>query len=138
MNALVVGATGATGRLLVEQLLQRGLHVRAIVRSKERLPASVRDHAQVSIVQASLLDLSDADLEAQVKDCGVVASCLGHNLNLKGIYGKPRRLVTEATARLCSAIKARQPARPVRFVLMNTTGNRNRDLREKRSVGEHI
>lgn len=37
MRVLVVGGSGATGRLLVRQLLDRGLSVRAIVRSPERL-----------------------------------------------------------------------------------------------------
>ena len=39
---LVVGATGATGRRLTEQLLLRGHHVKAIVRSPEKLPEALR------------------------------------------------------------------------------------------------
>jgi hypothetical protein len=66
-----------------------------------------------------------------VSGCGALASCLGHNLSLKGIYGQPRRLVTDATRRLCDAIKANKPGRPVRFVLMNTAGNSNRDIPER-------
>lgn len=38
MNVLVLGATGATGRLLTEQLLERGVAVRAVVRSVARVP----------------------------------------------------------------------------------------------------
>lgn len=38
MTVLVLGATGATGRLLVRQLLDRGLKVKAIVRSPDRIP----------------------------------------------------------------------------------------------------
>jgi hypothetical protein len=49
---------------------------------------------------------------------------------LKGIYGHPRRLVTDATRRLCDAIKANKPEGQTKFVLMNTTGNSNRDLNE--------
>jgi hypothetical protein len=52
------------------------------------------------------------------------------------MYGHPRRLVTDATRRLCEAIRANQPNAPVKYVLMNTTGNRNRDLDEKVSFGE--
>lgn len=136
MTVLVVGATGATGRLLVQQLLDRGLKVRGIVRSPDKLPEEIRSHANLSVIQATVLDLSDADLAEHVKGCDAVASCLGHNLNLKGIYGQPRRLVTEATRRLCQAIKANQPAKPVRFVLMNTTGNSNRDIPESVSFGQ--
>jgi hypothetical protein len=38
--------------------------------------------------------------------------------------------VTDATRRLCAAIQANNPDQPVKFVLMNTTGNVNRDLDE--------
>jgi hypothetical protein len=65
-----------------------------------------------------------------------VASCLGHNLTFKGIYGQPRQLVTDATRRLCTAIKANKPKEPVKYVLMNTTGNRNQDLSEQISFGQ--
>jgi len=138
MEALVVGATGATGRLLVDQLLQRNVRVRVIVRSSERLPEPLRTHARVSITEAGVLDLSDAELADHVKGCDGVASCLGHNLSLKGIYGRPRRLVTQATSRLSAAIASTAPAKPVRYVLMNTTGNRNLDLEERRTALEHL
>jgi hypothetical protein len=65
-----------------------------------------------------------------VNGCVAVASCLGHNLTLKGIFGPPRRLVTDATRQLCEAVLANKAERPVRFVLMNTVANRNRDLDE--------
>ena len=41
-----------------------------------------------------------------------------------------------ATGRLCAAIRANRPGRPVRFVLMNTTGVRNRDLAEPISLAQ--
>lgn len=131
MTVLVVGASGATGRLLVRQLLQRGLKVRVVVRSPDKLPEDIQSHANVSVIQAAVLDLTDAALAQHVQGCAAVASCLGHNLTLKGMYGPPRMLVSEATRRLCNAIKANQPDQPVRFVLMNTAGNSNRDLAER-------
>lgn len=136
MNILIVGATGATGQLLVEQLLGRGHCVKAVVRSQDKLPASVQNHANLTVIQAGILDLSDAEMAQHVRDCDAVASCLGHNLNFKGIYGQPRRLVTDATRRLCAAIKANRPDGAVKFVLMNTTGNRNCDLDEPISFAE--
>ncbi len=137
-TALVVGATGATGRLLVRQLLNRGLNVKAIVRVPDKLPEDLKNHLNLSVIQASLLDLSDAELAGHVKDCNAVASCLGHNLTLKGMFGQPRLLVTDATRRLCRAIKANTSERPVRFVLMNTTGNSNRDIPEQVSLGQML
>ncbi len=136
MTTLVVGASGATGRLLVEQLLKRGQIVKVIVRSPDKLPEVIKDHNNLSIIQASVLDLSDAEMTQYVNGCEAVASCLGHNISLQGIYGHPRRLVTDATRRMCSAIKANKPEAPVKFVLMNTAGNSNRDLDEQVSFGQ--
>jgi len=136
MTILVVGASGATGRLLVEDLLNRGQRVRTVVRSPEKLPETLRNHHLLSIVHANLLDLSDDEMTQQVSDCIAVASCLGHNLSFKGIYGSPRRLVAVATRRLCEAVRATRPHHPVRFVLMNTAGNRNRELDEPISFGQ--
>lgn len=136
MTILVVGASGATGRLLVEQLLERGQQVRVVVRSTKNLPENVTSHENLSVICASILDLSDAEMAQQVKGCSALASCLGHNLSFKGMFGAPRRLVTDATRRLCSAVKANNPKEPVKFVLMNTSGNSNRDLDEPISFGQ--
>ncbi len=138
MTTLIVGATGATGRLLVSQLLDRGVHVKAIVRSPDKLPGTVATHPNLSVIRATVLDLSEADLNHHVSGCDAVASCLGHTLNLSGIYGHPRRLVTGTLRRLCGAVMAAKPVKPVKVVLMNTTANSNRDLPEKRSVGEKL
>jgi nucleoside-diphosphate-sugar epimerase len=136
MKILVVGASGATGCQLVEQLLNRGQSVKIIVRDVGYLPDSIKNHDSLSIIEASISDLSDAEIAQYVRGCDAVASCLGHNLTFKGIYGQPRQLVTDATRRLCTAIKANKPKEPVKYVLMNTTGNRNRDLSEQISFGQ--
>ncbi len=136
LTILVVGATGATGRLLVKKLLDRDVNVKVIVRSPDKLPKEILDHDNLSLTQASLLDLDDDTLAQHVRGCDAVASCLGHNLNLRGIYGQPRKLVTDATRRLCHAIKSNNSGPPVKFVLMNTTGNQNRDLSEPISSAE--
>lgn len=134
MTTLVVGASGATGRLLVEQLLERGEDVRVIVRSKESLPEEIANSDALSIIQASVLDLPDDELIRQVSGCDAIASCLGHNLSFKGMFLPPRRLVTDVTRRLCSAVRKTEALYPVKFVLMNTTGTRNRDLEEQIST----
>jgi nucleoside-diphosphate-sugar epimerase len=136
MSSLVVGASGATGRLLVKHLLNRGMNVKVIVRLPDKLPEDIRNHDNLSLICASVLDLSDAEIAQHVSGCGAVASCLGHNMSLKGIYGNPRRLVTDATRRLCDAIKSNEPEEPVRFVLMNTAGNSNRDIPERISFAQ--
>lgn len=138
MTVLVVGASGATGKLLVEQLLNRGQKVKAVVRTSDSLPKATRDHKNLSIIQASILDLSDAKMAQYVKGCDAVASCLGHNMTLKGVYGSPRKLVTEATSRLCKAIKANNSDNNIKFVLMNTIANSNRDLQENNSIAHRM
>ena len=63
MTTLVVGASGATGRLLVEQLLNRGESVKIIVRAESNLPETLNDHEHLSIIRASVLDFSEAETE---------------------------------------------------------------------------
>lgn len=136
MMVLVAGATGATGRLLVKQLLSRGHAVKVLVRSLDKLPDEIKHHDRLSVARADILDLGEGELVRHVNGCSAVASCLGHNLTWRGIYGQPRMLVAEAVHRLCEAIKASRAERPTRFVLMNTAGNSNRDLNEPISFGE--
>lgn len=136
MTTLIVGASGATGRLLVEELLNRGQAVKIVVRSLDSLPETVKNHTNLAVIQASILDLSEAEMARHVRGCHAVISCLGHNLTFRGIFGGPRRLVTEATRRLCDAIRANEPDKPVKFILMNSAGNSNRDLNERMSLGQ--
>jgi len=138
MTTLVVGASGATGRLLVEQLLNNGQKVKIIVRSIKNLSEDITSHENLSIIKASILELSDSELAQYVSDCEALASCLGHNLSFKGLFGSPYRLVTDATKRLCNAVKENNPNASVKFILMNTTGNRNRDLNEQISFAQKI
>jgi len=138
MKTLVVGASGATGRHLVNQLLNMGQKVKVIVRSTQKLPETWKNHEQVSIIEAGVLEISEEEMAGYIEDCQAVASCLGHNLTWKGIYGKPRKLVTDAVDSLCHAIKRNANGDPVKFVLMNTAGNRNRDLNERVSPGQKL
>ena len=136
MTTLVVGASGATGRHLVNHLLNLGQKVKVIVRSPGKLPETWKNNEQVSIIEASVLDISEGKMADYIKDCQSVVSCLGHNLTWKGIYGQPRKLVRDTVDLLCRAIKKNAPTEPVKFVLMNTAGNRNRDLNEPVSPGQ--
>ena len=136
MTTLVAGASGATGKQLVEQLLNTKQKVKVIVRSPEKLPESWKNNDLLTIIQANILDISEDKMAEYVQDCDAVTSCLGHNMSWKGIYGKPRKIVTDAVNLLCEAIKKNAPNKPIKFVLMNTTGNSNRDLNEPISVGQ--
>lgn len=138
MQILILGASGATGRLLTKELIARGQAVKIIVRSAGSVPEDLRASSLLTIITASVSDLSDDEIAQHIAGCDAVASCLGHNLTFRGLFGPPRRLVTDATRRFCEAIRNSAPAHPVRFVLMNTTGNRNSDLDEPVSFAQHV
>jgi nucleoside-diphosphate-sugar epimerase len=136
-TVLLVGGTGRTGGRVLQQLLDRGVNVRAIVRSAERLPAGVEEDPRLTVVEAELLSLSDEDLQRHVRGCDAVISCLGHVTDLGGIFGPPRDLVTQAARRLCAAIEANKPVEPVKFILMTSVSvNRPGRLDARRGTFE--
>lgn len=134
MTILVVGASGATGRLVVSQLLDRGASVRAVVRSLDALP----DHSKLTKIQASVHGLSVDEMAAHVTGCHAVVSCLGHHLTFCGMFGQPRWLVTETLECISQAIKSCDRQQAVKVILMNTTGNSNRDIPETPPLSQRI
>ena len=120
MTVLLLGGTGRTGGRVLQQLLGRGIHVRAVVRSAERLPAGVTDDPQLTVVEADLLSLSAAQVKEQVDGCDAVISCLGHTISAQGIFGKPRDLVSRSVERVYRAIRELRPAQPARLILMSS------------------
>ena len=153
-TTLVVGCTGATGKYVVLQLLQQKQHVRAIARSKQRLldalneisPNASDDYADfLQVTEAAVLDLSDEELQNLCSGCDACVSCLGHNLTFQGIFGKPRRLVTDAVKRMCHAIETNQTSeegeesKKVKFILMGSDGVANpKGQDDRRSCGERF
>lgn len=136
-TVLLVGGTGRTGRRVLQQLLGRGVRVRAVVRPGSRLPPDVAAHTGLTVIEASLPSLADDELRRCLAGCDAVVSCLGHVLSLRGVFGPPRDLVTRATARLCRGIEALGPAAPVRFILMSSVSvHRPRGLDARRGAFE--
>jgi hypothetical protein len=119
-TVVLIGGTGRTGLRVLEQLLNRGISVRAIVRSPKKIPAGIVNNPNLTVIEFSLLSLSEQDLQRHLRGCDAVISCLGHELSLKGVFGPPRDLVTQATTRLCRAIEILRPTRPVKFILMSS------------------
>jgi len=117
---LLLGATGRTGRLVLGQLLERGIEVRAIVRSAGRLPPGTRAHPGLTVIEADLLSLSPEELGDRLEGCAAVLSCLGHTIDLRGILGPPRDLVERAVRHVHCAVAALRPPCPLRFVLMSS------------------
>jgi nucleoside-diphosphate-sugar epimerase len=119
-TVLLLGGTGRTGRRVLQQLLGRDIHVRALVRSAERLPAGVADDPRLTVVVTDLLSLSDDQVKERVDGCDVIISCLGHTISAQGVFGKPRDFVTRSVERVCRAARDLRPAQPVKLILMST------------------
>jgi nucleoside-diphosphate-sugar epimerase len=122
-TTLVIGATGATGRHVVQMLLDRGQKVRTIARSKERMEMLLEGDFgdRLIISEASILDLSQSKLDELTSGCDAVVSCLGHIPDFKGIWGEPRKLVTEAVISLTTSIGSQK----TKFILMSADGVAN-------------
>jgi nucleoside-diphosphate-sugar epimerase len=138
MTTLVVGASGATGKLLLEQLLQSGHKVKIIVRPTSNFLDHWNSNEQLTIMKGNIAEITIEEMSVYMADCQSIACCLGHNLTWRGIFGKPRRLVANAVKLLCEAIKKNESSRQVRFVLMSTVAYRNKGLNEPISFGERI
>lgn len=72
MNVVVFGATGATGRLVVESALAAGHFVTAFVRELPRLPVT---HSHLKIVQGDVM--SEASVAGAVAGADAVLCALG-------------------------------------------------------------
>ncbi|MBU1567645.1 MAG: SDR family oxidoreductase [Proteobacteria bacterium] len=119
-TVLLVGGTGRTGQRVLQQILSRGINVRVIVRSAQKLPTGAAETPNLTVVEADLLSLSNEELQRYIRGCDAVISCLGHVISFKGVFGPPRDLVVRATTRLCRKIEALQPVKPVKFILMSS------------------
>ena len=134
MKILVLGGTGATGKLAVQQLLQRGFEVVMLVRKGSA--SQLAPHECLEVIDETVLSIDQKALRALLASCDGVICCLGHNLTWQGVYGAPRMLVRDSIQRVCESIGSSRQA-PLRLVLMNTTGNRNLDQPEPVSFAQH-
>lgn len=119
-TVLIVGATGATGKHLVQSLLDESFPVSVIVRSKERLLSLINNNNETLLTiteTPSFRDLSDDDYHKLVEKADFIVSCLGHNMNVSGIWGRTdRRLVTDTVKRLTAKGTKKK------FILMSSDG----------------
>ena len=73
MKLLIIGATGGTGRALVEQALAQGHVVTAFARKPLKIATS---HDRLTVAKGNVLDYNSLDQAVQGKDA--VLSALGH------------------------------------------------------------
>ncbi|MGA7795377.1 MAG: SDR family oxidoreductase [Candidatus Acidiferrales bacterium] len=94
MKVLIIGATGGTGRRLVEQALTAGHDVTAFVRDPEKIRAR---HERLRVVQGDILDFNSLDLAVAGQDA--VLSSLG----TKSVF-RPVKIFSEGTSNLLRAM----------------------------------
>ncbi len=120
MKVLVLGANGATGFNVVTQLLKKGIDVKALTRNVERFD-SIKSSDHIEVIKASILEIDNQKLKQYLCDVDAVISCLGHNITLKGIFGKPYTLVADSLIRIVGIINEISTNRTIKIILMNTT-----------------
>lgn len=91
---LIIGATGGTGRALVAEALERGLHVTALARN----PSDLRlDNSRLRVVQGDVLDLQS--IVKAMPGQQAVLSALGHKR-----FFYPTRILSEGTRNILAAM----------------------------------
>lgn len=153
MRTLVLGASGQTGYRLVQQLLvgheqHPPQNVRVVVRSKENFHTQVPVHERLEVIEGSILDVSDTVFEQSILEgSDVVVSCLGHNMTFKGMFGHPKKLVSDVVQRVYSTVHKKKQKKgeegggkmPSKFILMSSDGVANPNGQDdQRPFGERI
>jgi putative NADH-flavin reductase len=93
---LIIGATGGTGRQLVEQALERDYTVTALVRNPARLGI---EHPRLKVVRGDVLDYESLAAAMQGQDA--VVSALGHK---RFFYAT--RILSNGTGNILRAMEA--------------------------------
>ncbi len=73
MKLLIIGGTGGTGRQLINQALEKGLSVTALVRNPEKIKIS---HQNLNVIKGNVLDFDKVQEVVAGQDA--VLSALGH------------------------------------------------------------
>ncbi|WP_096154139.1 MULTISPECIES: NAD(P)-binding oxidoreductase [Bacillus] len=137
MRVLVLGASGATGKLVVNQLIKRKINTRIFIRKSAVLFNHLEENPLVEIVKGNINEIDDSELNTLISECNVIILCLGHNVTPKGMFGNPRNLVFDAIKRVCETVK-NNANKKVKIILMGTTGYTNTISGEANSTGEKI
>jgi len=137
MRVLVLGASGATGRLVVMQLIKKQINTRIAIRVSAVLPAEILENPLLEIVRGNINEFTDSEMGSLLRDCNAIVSCLGHNVTFRGIFGNPRHLVFDAIRRISETV-TKAADKKVKLILMSTTAYTNTFTREMNSIGEKI
>jgi putative NADH-flavin reductase len=95
-HVLIIGATGGTGRQLVQQALGQGHEVTAFVRNPEKLKI---EHANLRTIQGDVLDYPS--VESAMQGQNAVVSALGHRR-----FFWPTKILSRGASNIMRAIES--------------------------------
>ncbi len=95
MNLLIIGASGGTGRALVEQAVAQGHTVTAFVRNPARF---AMNHERLRVLQGNVLEFDSIDRAVRGKDA--VLSALGHKQ-----WFIPTKILSDGTRNIIAAME---------------------------------
>lgn len=133
MHILILGGTGAVGRLTLQHLLDQGHRVTALVRRTHEIPA----HERLVQHLGTALECDAQWLANQLDEVDVVISCLGHRVTLSGLFGHPRRLVRDSLDRVLNTLAAK-PNNKTKVILLGSSGCQNPLLNERQPMADRI
>ncbi|MFA6907189.1 MAG: NAD(P)-binding oxidoreductase [Sphaerochaeta sp.] len=136
MKVLILGASGATGRLVASELMKRMMSVRIVVREHAVLPQSSKENPLMEVVTGDVDTFTQQKVQELLDDCGAAVCCLGHRTTIRGIFGKPHRLVIHAVQKVTTAMEALSCSQ--KLILMSTTAYTNKQDGEKDRFGEAL
>jgi len=117
------GASGRTGRHIVEQALEQGYSIRALVRTPEKLGIT---HPKLHTVKGDVLDF--ASVKSVIEHSDTVVSVFGH------VKNSPPRVQTEGTKNI---VKAMHQAGVSKIVSLSG-GALPYPKRDKPKVADHV
>jgi len=79
----IIGGTGKAGRYIASKALEKGYHVRMLVRNPEKL---VTRDSRIEVIEGNVQNIED--LQKLLKDCQIVIITFGQPMKEKQIYSK--------------------------------------------------
>lgn len=73
MKTLVLGATGATGKQVVDQLVSSGETVKAVVSPSSSPPSNWSTEDAIEIIRTQISELSVDEMAEMLQDCNAIA-----------------------------------------------------------------
>jgi len=122
MNLALLGGSGRTGKYMIEQALDAGHHVKALVRTPSKITIH---HPRLTLLQGDATD--SASIDQLVRDVDVVISVLGHADN------RPSDMQTVAAQHLVAAMKQHGVKR-----IISLTGGGVRDPNDQPRWIDHV